>query len=135
MVVPDDGQSSGGSPKITRSARRWTFFKKDARRWTFCKKGARRWTFCKKKTDARRLQVGGMVVPEDVAVKWWLTKKREKHAKEKAIMVRALTPNTVELIPTLGPSPPEAGPSTSHSTASELLSEAGATSNVLGTFV
>lgn len=30
--------------------------------------------------------VGGMVVPEDVAVKWWLTKKREKRAKENAIM-------------------------------------------------
>jgi hypothetical protein len=29
--------------------------------------------------------IGDMVVPEDVAVKWWLTKKREKAAKEKAL--------------------------------------------------
>lgn len=40
--------------------------------------------------DAGGVQVGGMVVPEDVAVKWWLTKKREKRAKENAIMVSIL---------------------------------------------
>lgn len=36
--------------------------------------------------------IGDMLVPEDVAVKWWLVKKREKAAQKSAYIVRLRAP-------------------------------------------